>query len=94
MALEVAGSDCRQLARTLRVAGRVRPGAELAAERLVLFLRDLRFVSVAKVSGSGPWTPVNTGTDTQLVIEDPTLGIDAQVRIVDGDTILVQARPG
>ncbi|WP_148665435.1 DUF11 domain-containing protein [Sulfurifustis variabilis] len=37
---------------------------------------DLRFVSVAKVSGSQPWTPVNTGTATNLVIEDPVIGID------------------
>jgi uncharacterized repeat protein (TIGR01451 family)/fimbrial isopeptide formation D2 family protein len=37
---------------------------------------DLRFVSVSKVSGSGTWTPVNTGTDTALVIEDPVNGID------------------
>jgi hypothetical protein len=37
---------------------------------------DLRFVSVSRVSGSGSWTPVNTGSDTQLVIEDPSGGID------------------
>ncbi|MCI0346215.1 MAG: isopeptide-forming domain-containing fimbrial protein, partial [Chloroflexi bacterium] len=37
---------------------------------------DLTFVSVAKISGSGSWTPVNTGTATNLVIEDPTGGID------------------
>lgn len=37
---------------------------------------DLLFVSVAKVSGSQPWTPVNTGTATNLVIEDTTTGID------------------
>ena len=37
---------------------------------------DLRFVSVRKVSGAGPWTPVNTGTGTHLVIEDPVNGID------------------
>ena len=37
---------------------------------------DLRFVSVTKISGSQPWTPVNTGTATSLVIEDPALGID------------------
>ncbi len=37
---------------------------------------DLTFVSVAKVSGSQPWTPVNTGTPTSLVIEDPAIGID------------------
>jgi len=37
---------------------------------------DLSFVSVTKVSGSQPWTPVNTGTVTNLVIEDTTVGID------------------
>ena len=37
---------------------------------------DLQFVSVTKVSGSAPWTPVNTGTATNLVIEDPVNGID------------------
>lgn len=37
---------------------------------------DLRFVSVTKIAGSGIWTPVNTGTATQLVIEDVTTGID------------------
>ncbi len=37
---------------------------------------DLVFVSVTKVSGSQPWTPVNTGSATNLVIEDTTTGID------------------
>ena len=37
---------------------------------------SLTFISVAKVSGSEPWTPVNTGTATNLVIEDTTTGID------------------
>ena len=37
---------------------------------------DLRFVSVTKISGSQAWTPVNTGTATSLVIEDPAVGID------------------
>ncbi|MCA9502228.1 MAG: DUF11 domain-containing protein [Myxococcales bacterium] len=37
---------------------------------------DLRFLSVTKVSGSAPWTPANTGTATDLVIEDATVGID------------------
>ncbi|HEX5636359.1 MAG TPA: isopeptide-forming domain-containing fimbrial protein, partial [Gammaproteobacteria bacterium] len=37
---------------------------------------DLIFVNVVKVSGSLPWVPVNTGTDTSLVIEDTTTGID------------------
>ena len=37
---------------------------------------DLSFVSVAKIAGSGAWTPTNTGTATNLVIEDPAIGID------------------
>jgi uncharacterized repeat protein (TIGR01451 family)/fimbrial isopeptide formation D2 family protein len=37
---------------------------------------DLIFVSVTKISGSKPWTPVKTGTDTQFFIEDTTTGID------------------
>ena len=37
---------------------------------------DLSFVSVAKVSGSQPWTPVNTGSAVNLVIEDTTTGIE------------------
>ncbi|MGB5745434.1 MAG: hypothetical protein WBM69_00550, partial [Desulfobacterales bacterium] len=37
---------------------------------------SLTFISVAKVSGSEPWTPVNTGSATNLVIEDTTVGID------------------
>ncbi len=37
---------------------------------------DLTFVGVSKISGAGAWTPVNTGTDTDLVIEDTAGGID------------------
>jgi len=37
---------------------------------------DLQLVSVARISGPGAWTPANTGTDTNLVIEDPGDGID------------------
>jgi uncharacterized repeat protein (TIGR01451 family) len=40
---------------------------------------DLSYVSVTKVSGSGPWTPVNSGTATDLVIEDTTTGIDIPI---------------
>jgi len=47
---------------------------------------DLEFVSVSKVSGSGSWTPVNTGTATNLVIEDPVNGID----IPAGEQIVVE----
>ena len=56
---------------------------------------DLRFVSVTKVSGSEPWTPVNTGTDTNLVIEDPTIGIDvpAGEQIVVEITVVLEDTP-
>ena len=37
---------------------------------------DLRFVSVSRVEGSVPWTPINSGTPTDLVLEDQTVGID------------------
>jgi uncharacterized repeat protein (TIGR01451 family)/fimbrial isopeptide formation D2 family protein len=37
---------------------------------------DMTFVSAAKVSGSQPWTPDNTGDAKQLVLEDTTNGID------------------
>ena len=37
---------------------------------------DLTFVGIQKVSGSGPWTPANTGTPDALVIEDNTDGTD------------------
>ncbi|HET7203172.1 MAG TPA: hypothetical protein VFI92_07355, partial [Steroidobacteraceae bacterium] len=37
---------------------------------------DLRFVSVTKIAGSQPWTPVNIGTATNLIIADTTTGID------------------
>jgi uncharacterized repeat protein (TIGR01451 family) len=47
---------------------------------------DLRFVSVTKVSGSQPWTPVNVGTATNLVIADPTVGID----IPAGEQVVVE----
>jgi uncharacterized repeat protein (TIGR01451 family) len=40
---------------------------------------DLQFVDVTKISGPGSWTPVNTGTTTNLVIEDPVSGIDIPV---------------
>jgi len=43
---------------------------------LVASAADLEFVGVTKLSGPGGWNPVNTGTSTTLVIEDPTGGID------------------
>jgi hypothetical protein len=39
----------------------------------------MEFVDVTVVSGGGAWTPVNTGTATNLVIEDPAVGIDIPV---------------
>jgi uncharacterized repeat protein (TIGR01451 family) len=57
---------------------------------------DLRFVSVSKVSGSGPWTPVNTGSATNLVIEDPTIGVDipAGEQVVVEITLVLEDTPG
>ncbi len=43
---------------------------------LALSAADLEFVSVQRITGSGPWAPVNSGTPTSLVIEDPVNGID------------------
>ncbi|MGB5615415.1 MAG: isopeptide-forming domain-containing fimbrial protein, partial [Desulfobacterales bacterium] len=56
---------------------------------------DLSFVRVAKVSGSQPWTPVNTGTATNLVIEDTTTGIDipAGEQIVLDITVVLEDTP-
>ena len=55
---------------------------------------DLSFVSVS-VSGSYPWTAVNTGTAISLVIEDPNIGIDipAGQQIVFSVTVLVNDSP-
>jgi uncharacterized repeat protein (TIGR01451 family)/fimbrial isopeptide formation D2 family protein len=47
---------------------------------------DLEFVSVSKVSGSGAWTPQNTGDVTSLVIEDPVNGID----IPAGEQVVIE----
>ena len=47
---------------------------------------DLQFVDVTKISGSGSWTPVNTGTATSIVIEDPVNGID----IPAGEQIVIE----
>ncbi|MCW8934372.1 MAG: hypothetical protein OQK98_06585 [Gammaproteobacteria bacterium] len=68
---------------------------------------DLIFVDVQKVSVPGTWVPVNTGTPTNLVIEDAVNGIDilpgeqAVIDLtvvlrnssnnVDGDTFINQA---
>ncbi len=37
---------------------------------------DMEYVAVTKVSGSGAWSPTNTGTNTKLVLEDNGGGID------------------
>ncbi len=47
---------------------------------------DLRFVGVTKIAGSGAWTPVNTGDATNLLIEDPAVGIS----IPAGEQIVVE----
>ena len=46
---------------------------------LVASAADLEFVSVTKLSGAGNWNPINTGTATNLVIEDPVNGIDIPI---------------
>ena len=45
-------------------------------DNLATSAADLEFVSVQKISPQGSWVPVNTGTATNLVIEDPAGGID------------------
>ena len=52
-------------------------------------------MSVSKISGSGSWTPVNSGTDTNLVIEDPAIGIDipAGEQIVVEVTVVLEDTP-
>jgi uncharacterized repeat protein (TIGR01451 family)/fimbrial isopeptide formation D2 family protein len=47
---------------------------------------DLRFLGVTKISPGGAWTPQNTGTDTALVIEDTSIGID----IPAGEQVVVE----
>jgi len=47
---------------------------------------DLTFVGVTRISGSGGWTPVNTGSATSLVIEDPVNGID----IPAGEQVVIE----
>ena len=56
---------------------------------------DLTFISVTKASGSQSWTPVNTGTATNLVIEDTTAGIDipAGEQIAIDITVLLADTP-
>ena len=45
-------------------------------DNLTTSVADLTFVSVTKVSPSGSWSPVNSGSSKNLVIEDTTTGID------------------
>ncbi|MEE8311960.1 MAG: hypothetical protein V3R77_06870, partial [Candidatus Binatia bacterium] len=47
---------------------------------------DMRFLGVTKIAGSGPWTPTNSGTSTNLVIEDLASGID----IPAGEQIVIE----
>ncbi|HXV36840.1 MAG TPA: OmpA family protein, partial [Myxococcota bacterium] len=47
---------------------------------------DLQFVGVTRISGPGSWTPVNTGSDTNLAIEDLASGID----IPAGEQVVVE----
>ena len=56
---------------------------------------DLRFIEVNRISGSGTWTPVNTGDTTNLVIEDTTTGIDipANEQIVVEITVVLEDTP-
>jgi len=52
---------------------------------LTVSAADLNIVSVTKVSGSQPWTPLNTGSAVNLVVEDTAIGID----IPAGEQIVV-----
>ena len=40
---------------------------------------DMSYVSVTRISGSAPWTPVNTGTAANLIVEDTATGIDIPI---------------
>lgn len=56
---------------------------------------NLGFVSATRVSGSQPWTPVNTGTPINLIIEDTLNGIDipAGEQVVIDITVVVNDSP-
>jgi fimbrial isopeptide formation D2 family protein/uncharacterized repeat protein (TIGR01451 family) len=56
---------------------------------------DLSFVSMTAVGGPYTWTPVNTGTATNLVIEDTTNGIDipAGQQVVIDITVVLNDSP-
>jgi uncharacterized repeat protein (TIGR01451 family) len=63
-------------------------------DNLTASAADLRFLGVTKIAGSQAWTPINSGIDTNLVIEDPANGIDIpaneqielEIRVVLEDT--------
>jgi uncharacterized repeat protein (TIGR01451 family) len=65
------------------------------ADNLAASAADLRFLGVTKIAGSQPWTPVNSGIDTNLVIEDPSIGIDipAQQQIVLEIRVVLEDTP-
>ncbi|MEN8258287.1 MAG: isopeptide-forming domain-containing fimbrial protein, partial [Thermodesulfobacteriota bacterium] len=50
---------------------------------------DLTFVGISKISPAGTWVPTNSGTASNLIIEDTTNGIDipANEQIVIGVTV-------
>ena len=56
---------------------------------------ELQFVGVTKISGSGSWSPVNTGAGTNIVIEDLVDGIDipAGEQVVVEITVLLDDTP-
>ena len=64
-------------------------------DNLAASAADLGFVSVTRISGSQPWTPVNTGTVNNLIIEDTTNGIDipAGEQIVIDVSVVVNDSP-
>jgi uncharacterized repeat protein (TIGR01451 family)/fimbrial isopeptide formation D2 family protein len=55
---------------------------------LIASAADLEFIDVVKISGSGSWTPVNTGTAGNLVIEDTASGIDIPI----GEQAVIEIR--
>jgi uncharacterized repeat protein (TIGR01451 family) len=60
-------------------------------DNLTTSAAKMRFVGVTKITGSGPWTPVNTGTANEPLIEDPSVGIDipaGEQIVVDIDVVL------
>jgi uncharacterized repeat protein (TIGR01451 family) len=56
------------------------------SDDLVGSAADLRLIGVERISGSGTWTPVNTGTPAEPLIEDPVSGID----IPAGEQIILE----